>query len=123
MRLYPTIIGLLTLLLLSACGGSPDDNQSAAFPAIDNTEEVKAYYAERPDFFTFKTIADLPQDLTWENGDHLPEIGSPDAKKGGTEYVRLQDYPRTLRTVGPDSNGSFRTFLLDNVSMPIAQRH
>ena len=123
MRLYPTIIGLLTLLLLSACGGSPDDNQSAAFPAIDNTEEVQAYYAERPDFFTFKTIADLPQDLTWENGDHLPEIGSPDAKKGGTEYVRLQDYPRTLRTVGPDSNGSFRTFLLDNVSMPIAQRH
>ena len=30
------------------------------------------------------------------------------AVKGGTHYGWIDDFPRTLRTVGPDSNGSFR---------------
>ena len=123
MRLFQTTSALLALLVLSACGGSSDDEQQSDFEAADNTTEVQAYYAERPDFFSFKTPADLPKGLTWENGSHLPEVGSPSAIKGGTEYVRLQDFPRTLRTLGPDSNGSFRTYLLDAVSMSIAHRH
>ncbi|MDA0271917.1 MAG: extracellular solute-binding protein [Proteobacteria bacterium] len=126
MRSFQTIsalFALLALLLLSACGGSSDDAQQSDFEVVDNTAEVQAYYAANPDFFSFKTLADLPAGLTWENGSHLPEVGSPRAKKGGTEYIRLQDFPRTLRTLGPDSNGSFRTYLLDDVSMPIAQRH
>ena len=123
MRRFQTTSALLALLVLSACGGSSDDEQQSDFEAADNTTEVQAYYAERPDFFSFKTPADLPKGLTWENGSHLPEVGSPSAIKGGTEYVRLQDFPRTLRTLGPDSNGSFRTYLLDAVSMSIAHRH
>ena len=123
MRLFRTTSALLALLVLSACGGSSDDAQQSDFEVVDNTAEVQAYYAERPDFFSFKTPADLPGGLTWENGSHLPEVGSPSAIKGGTEYVRLQDFPRTLRTLGPDSNGSFRAYLLDAVSMSIAHRH
>ncbi len=117
------ITTLLAVFLLVSCGGSDDDVDTSALEAIDNTAEVEAYYAERPEFFSFKTLADLPTHLTWENGDHLPEIGSPKAIKGGTQYMRIQDFPRTLRTVGPDSNGSFRRFILDDVSMGIAHRH
>lgn len=123
MRLFQTTSALLALFVLSACGGSSDDAQQSDFEVVDNTAEVQSYYVENPDFFSFKTLADLPAAMTWENGDHLPEVGSPEAKKGGTEYIRLQDFPRTLRTLGPDSNGSFRPFLLDFVSMAIAHKH
>ncbi len=78
---------------------------------------------EFPKFFQFKSLEDLPSDLAWEDGSDLPEIGSPKAKKGGTSYGTIQDFPRTLRTIGPDSNGSFRTLLLDDVAVLIAHRH
>ena len=88
-------------------------------------EEIdqRAAAGEFPNFFQFKSLEDLPADLAWEDGSDLPEIGSPKATKGGTSYGTIQDFPRTLRTIGPDSNGSFRTFLLDDVAVLIAHRH
>ncbi len=74
-------------------------------------------------FFQFKTPADLPEDLVWENGSDLPEFASPDAKQGGTLYGALADFPRTLRLFGPDSNGSFRPWILDDTRMGFARRH
>lgn len=74
-------------------------------------------------FFQFATAADLPADLVWENGMDLPDLGSPDAKKGGTLYASLADFPRTLRLFGPDSNGSFRTWILDDTRMLLGRRH
>ena len=106
--------------LLSACGGSEPEDQ---LPAHDNTQEVLDYYAARPDFFRFRTLDDLPDDLVWEDGMHLPDLGSPEAKKGGTTYGSIQDFPRTFRTVGPDSNGSFRSWILDDVTLPLAGQH
>lgn len=91
--------------------------------APDNTQEVLDYYAAHPDFFIFATPADVPGDLAWENGSDLPEIGSPDAKKGGTWSARIQDFPRTLRLMGPDSNGSFRGYILDDVRMYFGHAH
>ncbi len=115
----------ITTLALAACGG--DDagttESAAVTEALDNSAEVQAYYAANPDFFIFKSIADLPADLTWESGAELPEMGSPEARKGGAEYRALQDFPRTLRTIGPDSNGGFRPLLLDDVEMRIGFRH
>lgn len=88
-------------------------------------EEIdqRAAAGEFPKFFQFKNLEDLPTDLAWEDGSDLPEIGSPKAIKGGTSYGTIQDFPRTLRTIGPDSNGSFRTLLLDDVAVLIAHRH
>jgi microcin C transport system substrate-binding protein len=74
-------------------------------------------------FFQFKTPADLPDDLVWEDGADLPEVGSPEARQGGTLYASIQDFPRTLRVVGPDANGSFRPWILDDVAMRFARRH
>ncbi len=78
---------------------------------------------EFPRFFQFKTVEDLPDYLVWEDGSDLPEIGSPKAKKGGTIYGTIQDFPRTLRTVGPDSNGRFRRYLLDHNAIRTAREH
>ncbi|TCO75608.1 extracellular solute-binding protein [Chromatocurvus halotolerans] len=115
------------LLLLGGCGDSGGDGAgsgaSTEAAGAGVTAEVEAFYAANPDFFGFRTPDDLPPDLQWTRNDHLPEIGSPQAKKGGTQYAALQDFPRTLRTVGPDSNGSFRPYLLDNVGMGLAHQH
>ena len=111
-------------LLVAGCGDFDSDVDAPAPETGDDDEAaVEAYYASKPDFFTFKTAGDLPVDLVWQNGEHLPDIGSPEAVKGGTQYGSIQDFPRTLRTAGPDSNGSFRAWLLDDTSVSIAHRH
>ncbi|MFH2202780.1 MAG: extracellular solute-binding protein [Elusimicrobiota bacterium] len=56
----------------------------------------------------------LPKDIKWLTNDKDPVFASPQAKKGGTFYTYMLSFPLTLRTVGPDSNGAFRSFLLDN---------
>lgn len=137
----------LSALLIGGCGGS----NKAEEEAPDVRPEVQAYYqsfkrvppelkaqlnngeitqeayeaalAEVPNFFQFKSIDELPDDLDWEDGSELQEFASPKAKKGGTYYGALQDFPRTLRRVGPDSNGSFRPYILDDVALRIARRH
>jgi microcin C transport system substrate-binding protein len=122
------------LVGLSGCGKSSDSTAksgdaaasgsgNAAAPVKDAREEAKAYYAKKSDFFHFKTPADLPGNLKWESGEDLPEIGSPEAKKGGTLNGAIQDFPRTVRHVGPDANGSFRPWILDDNEMAFGFRH
>lgn len=93
------------------------------FPPYDNTEEVKAFWAAKPQFFQWKTPADLSQDLKWETGEGLPEMGDPDAKKGGTFHDYIDSFPPTFRVFGPDGNNSFRSEQWDNIYVPIVQKH
>jgi len=141
------------LALLAGCGGGKQEAGQATAPATDNTAEVEEYYrskvkvpgalweqlergeitqeeidrrsaaGEFPKFFRYAKPEDLPADLAWEDGMDLPEIGSPEAKKGGTFSFFIDDFPRTLRTAGPDANGSFRPYILDDNAMRFAQRH
>ena len=97
-----------------------------AFDRGDVTQEEidrRTAAGEFPPFFREATLADLPEGLEWEDGLELPDFGSSEAKKGGTVFMTLQDYPRTLRTVGPDANGSFRSYILDDNAMRFARRH
>ncbi|MGJ3242395.1 MAG: extracellular solute-binding protein [Opitutales bacterium] len=109
------------LLFLAACGG--DVGRKADLAEQDIYPEMEAHFEEHSDFFKFKTPEDIPADLTWEDGMDLPELGSPDAVRGGTANGRIQDFPRTLRVIGPDSNSSFRPMLLDDVMMQFAHFH
>ncbi len=118
-----------TCVLLAACSGSKDPAAPAAGTdpsagaAINNTAEVEAYYAAHPEFFVTKTPAELPDGLVWTDGGDLPEIGSPARVRGGTWNERIQDFPPTLRTVGPDSNNGFRNYLLDDYTLRFGHLH
>ncbi len=149
-RLRPLLLGPL-LTLMAACGGGPSDD--AAPGARDVTAEMQEYYrtkvsipaavfesfergeitqseidertkqGEFPLFFRQASPEDIPAGLQWEDGSGLPEFAAPEAVKGGTLYSFIDDFPRTLRLLGPDSNGSFRPYLLDDNAMRFAQRH
>ena len=62
-----------------------------------------------------ETLESLPEDLVWESNPTDPIFSSSKAQPGGTLYVAIPSFPLTLRTVGPDSNTSFRSYLLDNL--------
>lgn len=113
-------IALMLMGVLSACGGDSDQTDEST---LDNTQEVLDFYAANPDMFTFATLADIPDDLVWEDGMDLPEIGSPEAKKGGTYYDSLEDFPPTIRPVGPDSNSSSRPWIKGYFEMSYATPH
>jgi len=115
---------LLALLLavfgLSACG-----KKSAAVDssAPDMEADLARTLKEQPEFFVFKAPADLPTTLKWEDGSDLPEFADIDAKKGGTFNFYQQDFPRTLRTIGPEATGGIRPYLLDYTAVRILQDH
>lgn len=121
--LRPAFVLLAGLAFLFAGCGKKDATEAPAENKPNALDEAKAYYAANPDFFHFKTPQDIPADLNWEDGMDLPDIGDPNAKKGGTVNYWVQDFPRTLRTIGPDSNGSFRPWILDDNFLRYAQRH
>ncbi len=58
--------------------------------------------------------ASLPADLKWETNDTDPVFASPKALPGGSITMFVDSFPLTFRTVGPDSNGAFRSFIMDN---------
>lgn len=58
--------------------------------------------------------ANLPDDLEWMSNNEDPVYAATDSKKGGTLRSFMLSFPLTLRYVGPDSNGSFRSAVLGN---------
>jgi len=56
----------------------------------------------------------LPADIKWLTNDTDPLYASAQALKGGTFHQSVLSFPLTLRVVGPDSNSSFRSAILDN---------
>ena len=69
--------------------------------------ELAKTIKEQSDFYVFKTPADLPAGLKWENGADLPEFANPNAKKGGTFNYFIPDFPRTIRTICTSTKRSF----------------
>jgi microcin C transport system substrate-binding protein len=119
---YSNWLLLSAAAFLVSCGGGSEDAENVV-SRIDNSQEVLDFYAANPERFRFKTLDDVPANLVWDDGMHLPEIGSPEAIKGGTYYELIADFPPTLRVNGPDSNSSFRGYLSDMVGMMLAHRH
>ena len=123
MRKFSFKLALIaTAALLTACGGGSESTNTVD-TSLDNTQEVNDYYAANPDFFTFASMNELPTDLVWEDGMDEPDLGSPDAVKGGTFYESMEDFPPTLRFVGPDSNFSSRSWIAGYYRMSYAMLH
>ncbi len=114
---------------LAGCGSKSDEGPSAT--SIDPTwpgmeADLKRTVEEQSDFYVFKTIADFESEtarLEWEDGGDLPEFADVNAKKGGTLDFFIGDFPRTLRTVGPDATGGIRQYLLDYTQPSIVHKH
>lgn len=49
----------------------------------------------------------LPSGLEWMNNNDQPIFANVNAPKGGAVAYRIDSFPLTLRTEGPDSNGGF----------------
>jgi len=76
-------------------------------------------------FFQRKTEVELPDNLVWQTNMDDPEIGSPQAKKGGTYHTFFPGlaYPPTIRNLGKGGNNSFRSRHWDFVEVALIGTH
>jgi microcin C transport system substrate-binding protein len=124
----PVLLSCLALFAVG-CGKQPASSSgtaksAASAPASGEMEaDLAKTIKEQPEFYVFKTPADLPTGLKWENGGDLPEFANPNAKKGGTFNFFISDFPRTIRTIGPDATGGIRPYLLDYVEPGFINPH
>ncbi|MEA1967963.1 MAG: extracellular solute-binding protein [Thermodesulfobacteriota bacterium] len=97
-----------TLILLVICLGGCSNSEDAALEKKQQKPVLKkAVNHDLP-------MAELPTGIKWLTNDTDPVFASKDAEKGGTLHSAVLSFPMTFRTVGPDSNGSFRSAILDN---------
>ncbi len=89
----------------------------------DALAEAEAYYQAHPEFFIFAAPKDLPKDLRWQRAEGVAPWADSRAVVGGTLRDFIADFPRTLRVVGPDSNGSFRSVILDSNALSLLSLH
>jgi microcin C transport system substrate-binding protein len=105
------LILLFGLFLLNGCTGSGE----SAMEIIAPSEEVKTEEKE-PEFkVSYEVTEKLPAGLKFITNESEPTFASEKAKPGGMLRVYVPSFPATLRTVGPDSNGTFRGYILDNL--------
>lgn len=120
---------------LSEINGSVEKNSSGGSSGILNdrgeahpllagcSEDVLEFYQKHSDCFSIASTSDIPANLNWQEGTDEKEFSSPAAQKGGTWEVFMRDFPRTLRTIGPDANGAFRSYLLDYNVIGLTHAH
>ena len=101
--MYIVILNIV-LALASACNRS---NEPSTPDVTNVNEKVTAQQPSQP-------LEKLPEGLVWESNATDPIYSSLKAKEGGTFYITIPTFPLTLRTIGPDSNSAFRSYLLDN---------
>ncbi|WP_022668889.1 extracellular solute-binding protein [Desulfospira joergensenii] len=100
-----SLAGVLVCLVMifTGCGDNPGD------PGLNKKGQEKK---EVPPLE--RKFEPLPENIHWLTNHEDPIFSSADAKKGGTLRMALTSFPMTFRTVGPDSNGGFRSAILDN---------
>jgi microcin C transport system substrate-binding protein len=90
---------------------------SFCLTACQNNTETKDQNRETKDITTpakIQEYATLPDNIKWLTNESDPVFSSGKAQKGGVLHSAITSFPMTFRVVGPDSNGSFRSAILDN---------
>ena len=82
---------------------SPDHSPAQGNPARKPTQVKLA-----------ENLPSLPKNIQWVTNDSEPEFASPKAVRGGMLKTFMPQFPMTLRDVGPDANGSFRSYFDQN---------
>ncbi len=105
-----------------------NEKQRAALQgSLQNAQRELAVIKHRQaegDYIKFKTPADIPADLTWEDGLDNPDIGDPRAKKGGViRQWMAGSFPATFRPIGPGANNGFRGCLYDELEIGLVGIH
>lgn len=72
--------------------------------------------------FSHAETATLPANLHWQTNDTDPIFADPNAKRGGRFRAFTTSFPPTLRSVGPDSNDDFSSYIAANV-LSLVGRH
>ncbi|MEO7598489.1 MAG: ABC transporter substrate-binding protein, partial [Opitutus sp.] len=118
-RVLVSALAVFALLAFAGCGKKTVESATTGGMEADLAATMKA----QPEFYRTAPVSAIPPDLKWENGADLPEFADPAAKQGGTFRYYIADFPRTLRTIGPDATGGIRQYLLDYVAAGYIQRH
>ena len=103
------LLGLLAILAVAAAACSPEAARNDPRPAGGPRGTAPQAESAAP---TPGEV--LPEGLEWLTNREDPPFASPEAVPGGTLHLPLGSFPLTFRFVGPDSNGSFRSAILDN---------
>lgn len=110
---------------LQACPGSKE-SESARVSISSALQKCISMGDRRRmgDYLVYRDFSDMPPELQWQDGGEQPELGSPQAKKGGTLRLALQrSFPGTLCLFGPNSNNSTRRYLYDEIDIPLVRIH
>lgn len=113
-----------TRLLLSLPGTRKHTTAKVRAEAALHELSILAQRLNKGDYLVFLRPRDLPDDLEWQDGQNEPELGSPNARKGGSIRLALQrSFPNTLRPFGPNSNNSTRRYIYDDIDLPLTRLH
>lgn len=114
----------LTAYLSSVPGSTRHQAAQVRMQSAWLTSNALYQRSQEGDYLVFFRENELPRNLNWQTGDEHPELGSPEAKKGGTLRLALQkSFPNTLRPFGPNSNNSTRRYLYDDIDLPLIRLH
>lgn len=110
---------------LSSCPRG-ENAESALVGGRSSLQKISSLAERRRlgDYLVYRQASDLPRELKWQTGDSEPELGSPEARKGGALRLSLQrSFPGTLCPFGPNSNNSTRRYLYDDIDIPLVRIH
>ncbi|HKL00212.1 MAG TPA: extracellular solute-binding protein [Desulfotignum sp.] len=102
---------VLFVVIVLTCPGCGDSQTAKPGAEKKRTLDEKTVHAPFPAERTYDV---LPENIQWLTNTTDPVFASPKAEKGGLFRAALSSFPMTFRVVGPDSNGSFRSAILDN---------
>lgn len=102
---------IMACIILVSCfflTGCQNNDQETSGPEKAADQETIVLPREK------KEYAVLPDNIHWLTNETDPVFSSEKAEKGGIFHASITSFPMTFRVVGPDSNGSFRSAVLDN---------